>query len=61
MSLRCLGVMIKKKVVWAATEKVGCGFNYCSNIEYPLNVVCNYAPVSYSNSESVLLRLGWEF
>lgn len=46
MSLRCLGVMIKKKVVWAATEKVGCGFNYCSNIEYPLNVVCNYAPVS---------------
>ncbi len=32
------------QVVWAASQKLGCGVSNCPSIGYPNTIVCNYSP-----------------
>ena len=32
------------QVVWAATERLGCGVSQCANLTYGGTIVCNYSP-----------------
>lgn len=32
------------QIVWAASERLGCGISYCSGLTYANSIVCNYSP-----------------
>ena len=32
------------QVVWAQSQRLGCGVSSCPNIGYPNTIVCNYSP-----------------
>lgn len=32
------------QVVWATTQRLGCGLAHCANLQYGESIVCNYSP-----------------
>jgi pathogenesis-related protein 1 len=36
------------QVVWAATERVGCGLAQCAGLAFGATIVCNYSPAGNS-------------